>query len=122
MDNKIIKNEYIYFVEEIKEKIRLTQYETLKIVNTSLINLYWNIGKEIYIKQQKNGWGKAIVEELAKELKKEFPKVKGFSARNLWNMRNFYIEYKSNEFLQPMAAEISWTKNIIIMEKCKDSL
>jgi len=69
---------------------------------------------------------------LAKELKKEFPGVQGFSARNLWLMRRFYAEYASNTILHPMGAEleiatlpslladIGWKKNIVIMEKCKD--
>lgn len=59
---------------------------------------------------------------LAAELRKEFPEVKGFSARNLWNMRNFYVVYQVNEKLQPLVAEISWSKNLVIMEKCKDDL
>ena len=118
----ITNEEYNNFVVEIRNKIKDSQYEAMKAVNTALISLYWGIGKEIYNQQQENGWGKSIVEVLAQEIKKDFPDVQGFSARNLWNMRNFYIEYKDNEFLQPLVAEISWTKNIIIMEKCKNSL
>ena len=48
--------------------------------------------------------------------------MKGFSSRNLWNMRNFYVTYQADEKLQPMVAEISWTKNLVIMEKCKEDL
>lgn len=122
MNNSIINNDYKDFVAEIKDKIRNSQYEAMKQVNKTLINLYWGIGQEIYNQQKEKGWGKSIVEVLASEIKKEFPDVKGFSARNLWNMRNFYIEYKDNEFLQPLVAEISWSKNIIIIEKCKETL
>ena len=86
------------------------------------MNLYWGIGQEIYNQQQEKGWGKSIVELLAKELKKEFPDVHGFSARNLWRMRNLYVEYKDNGILPPLVAEISWSKNVVIMEKCKDPL
>ena len=50
----------------------------------------------------------------------EFPAVQGFSARNLWRMRNLYVEYKDNEILPPLVAEISWSKNIAIMKKCKE--
>lgn len=122
MNNSIINNDYKDLVAEIKDKIRNSQYEAMKQVNKTLINLYWGIGQEIYNQQKEKGWGKSIVEVLASEIKKEFPDVKGFSARNLWNMRNFYIEYKDNEFLQPLVAEISWSKNIIIIEKCKETL
>lgn len=94
----------------------------MRTLNTALIHLYWDIGKEIYEQQQQKGWGKSIVEVLANELKKEFPEVKGFSSRNLWNMRNFYVTYQADKKLQPMVAEISWTKNLVIMEKCKEDL
>ncbi len=58
----------------------------MKAVNKTLINLYWGIGKEIYNQQQEKGWGKSIVEVLAKEIEKDFPDVRGFSASNLWRM------------------------------------
>jgi predicted nuclease of restriction endonuclease-like (RecB) superfamily len=114
--------EYGSFIKEVKQRIYNSQYEALKTLNKALITLYWEIGKEIYIQQNEKGWGKSVVEVLSKELQKEFPNIKGFSARNLWNMRNFFVTYNENEILQPLAAEISWTKNTIIMDKCKDDL
>lgn len=122
MENNLINEDYKNFIGEIKNKIRNSQYEAMRVVNKTLINLYWGIGEEIYNQQQEKGWGKSIVELLAKELKKEFPDVKGFSASNLWRMRNFYITYKDIRELAPLVREISWTKNIAIMEKCKDDL
>jgi predicted nuclease of restriction endonuclease-like (RecB) superfamily len=113
---------YGNFIKGIKDLIYKRQYDALKAVNKELITLYWEIGEEINNQQSEKGWGKSIVEVLAKELQKEFPGVKGFSARNLWNMRNFYLVYSENKKLQPLVAEISWTKNIIIMEHCKDDL
>jgi predicted nuclease of restriction endonuclease-like (RecB) superfamily len=62
------------------------------------------------------------VETLAKDLQKEFPGMHGFSSANLWRMRNFYLTYNPNEKLAPMVREISWTKNVIIMERCKDDI
>lgn len=122
MENNLINAEYDNFIVEIKNKIRKSQYEAMKAVNTTLINLYWGIGEEIYNQQQEKGWGKSIVEVLSKEIQKEFPEVKGFSASNLWRMRNFYLTYKDIENLAPLVREISWTKNIVITEKCKDNL
>jgi predicted nuclease of restriction endonuclease-like (RecB) superfamily len=104
MSNEII--EYGSFVKEIKELIYRRQYEAMKRVNTELIQLYWEIGEEINRQQTEKGWGKSIVDVLAKELQKEFPGVQGFSARNLWLMRSFYIEYSQGTNLQPMGAEI----------------
>ena len=122
MENNLIKDDYKEFIGEIKNKIRNSQYEAMKQVNRTLINLYWGIGQEIYNQQQEKGWGKSIVEVLSKELKKEFPDVHGFSSSNLWRMRNFYVTYNNMENLAPLVREISWSKNVAIMEKCKDQL
>lgn len=113
-------NDYNHFLIEIKERIRSAQYEAMKAVNKEMIQLYWDIGKQITEKQQASGWGKAVVETLSKDLQKEFPGIQGFGARNIWYMQQFYTEYEGNEFLQPLVAEISWTKHLIIMTKCKD--
>ncbi|RJQ18908.1 MAG: DUF1016 domain-containing protein [Nitrospiraceae bacterium] len=118
----IISPEYKTFFKEIKERIHKAQYDALKAVNKELINLYWDIGKSIVSKQEKLAWGKAIVETLAKDLQKEFPGIQGFSSANLWRMRNFYLTYHKNEKLAPLVREISWTKNIIILERCKDDI
>ena len=101
-----------YISAEVKERIRRSQYKALKSVNKELIQLYWDIGQMIVDKQQRLGWGKSVVEQLSKELLKEYPCIKGFSVRNLWNMRLFYSELQQNEKLQPLVGEISWTKNI----------
>lgn len=114
--------EYKTFFKEIKERIYRAQYDAFKAVNKELINLYWDIGKSIVAKQDKLGWGKAIVETLAKDLQKEFAGMQGFSVQNLWNMRQFYSSYKDNPKLQPLVGEISWTKNVIIMQRCKDDV
>ncbi len=109
------------FITEIKQKVRAAQYEALKAVNTALIALYWEIGKEISEKQSES-WGKAIVPTLSKELQKEFPGTGGFSVGNLWIMAQFYTEYHADENLAPLVREISWSKHITILKKCKDSL
>ncbi|TAN42563.1 MAG: DUF1016 family protein [Nitrospirae bacterium] len=99
--------EYKTFLGEIKERIHKAQYEALKAVNKELINLYWDIGTSIVAKQEKLGWGKAIVETLARDLQKEFPGIQRFSVQNLWNMRQFYSTYNENSKLQPLVGEIS---------------
>lgn len=110
------------FVIQVKEKIRKAQYESLKAVNRELLSLYWDLGELIVQKQKTFGWGKSVVAELAKELKKEFPGTNGFSVQNLWYMRQFYLEYSSAPNLQPLVGEISWTKHLVIFSKCKDPL
>ena len=118
----IMSAEYKNFFTEIKERIHKAQYDALKAVNKELINLYLDIGRSIVAKQDTLGWGKAVVETLAKDLQKEFPGIQGFSSANLWRMQKFYLTYHSSEKLAPMVREISWTKNIIIMERCKDDI
>lgn len=110
---------YLKFLKEIKERIISAQYQALRAVNKELINLYWDIGRRIVEKQKQHGWGKSIVENLARDLQREFPGINGFSERNLWNMRQFYSYYNDYPKLQPLAAEISWYKNVIIMGRCR---
>ena len=117
-----INTDYKTFLEEIKTQVYQSQHQALKKVNKELIALYWFIGKSIIEKQQLHNWGKSIVEELSRDLQKEFVGVKGFSSRNLWYMRNFYNHYDQNQKLQPLVAEISWSHNILILDKCKDDL
>jgi predicted nuclease of restriction endonuclease-like (RecB) superfamily len=96
-----LQNNEFSFIESIKAKVRIAQYEAFKAVNVQLIALYWELGKAISEKQSE-GWGKAIVPTLAKELQMEFPKMSGFSVGNLWLMSQFYNEYNLNENLVPL--------------------
>lgn len=116
-----LEKSQIEFITEIKQKIRQAQYEALKAVNVHLIDLYWEIGKSIAEKQGES-WGKAVVPTLSKELQKEFPGVGGFSEGNLWRMAQFYTEYQAVENLAPLVREISWSKHIVIFQRCKDAL
>jgi predicted nuclease of restriction endonuclease-like (RecB) superfamily len=106
------------FIADIKEKVRQAQYAALKKVNIELIQLYWELGKAISEKQAL-GWGKAIVPTLSKELQKEFPKMTGLSTTNLWYMVQWYNAYHADLNLQPLVGEISWSKHLIILAKCK---
>ena len=94
----------------------------MRAVNKELIGLYKEIGHMIVEKQELLEWGKSVVENLAKDLQNEFPGTEGFSSRNLWRMRTFYLEYRDNEKLPLLVAEISWSHNIVLIEKCKDLL
>jgi predicted nuclease of restriction endonuclease-like (RecB) superfamily len=118
----IDKAQFAQFLTEIKAKIREAQLEALRAVNKYLIDLYWDIGKMIVERQEAHGWGKSVVERLSEELQLAFPGTQGYSVQNLWYMRQFYLEYYQAEILQPLVGEISWTKNVVIMSKCKDEL
>ena len=117
----LASTEYQSFRDEITKRIRSAQYEALKAVNKEMIALYWEIGRRITEQQTTLGWGKSVVENLSKDIQSEFPGIQGFSARNMWDMARFYSEYQSNEILQPLVAEISWSKHIVILTKCKET-
>ena len=113
-------SDYSQFLVEIKDRIYQSHYEATKAVNHEIIRLYWDIGYSITEKRQTLGWGKSVVATLAEDLQKEFPGIIGFGKSNLWSMAQFYAEYHNNEFLQPLVGEISWSKHLVIMSKCKD--
>jgi predicted nuclease of restriction endonuclease-like (RecB) superfamily len=73
-------------------------------------------------RQDVEGWGKAVVEQLAADLRTEFPGVGGFSASNLWRMKAFFEAYNGLEKLAPLVREIGWSHNLAILERCKDPL
>ncbi|HPC57988.1 MAG: PDDEXK nuclease domain-containing protein [Kiritimatiellae bacterium] len=106
----------------VKERVRAAQYQALKAVNRELVGLYWDIGRLIVERQANAGWGKAIVQQLAADLQREFPGIGGFSASNLWRMKAFFETYAGSEKLAPLVREISWSHNLIILERCSDPL
>ncbi len=114
------RDSYLSLLREIKERIRSAQYAALRAVNRELINLYWDIGRLIVDRQSGETWGRSVVQNLAKDLQLEFPGVAGFSAPNLYKMRHFYDTYRANENLSPLVREISWTKNLVILEQCSE--
>jgi predicted nuclease of restriction endonuclease-like (RecB) superfamily len=119
---QLVSAEYVSLLSEVKERVRRAQYAALRSVNRELITLYWDIGRMIVGRQVDGSWGKAVVERLAADLRAEFPGVGGFSASNLWRMKAFYEAYASSEKLAPLVREISWSHNLIILERCSDPL
>jgi predicted nuclease of restriction endonuclease-like (RecB) superfamily len=150
--NLRLQPDYQHFLCDVLEKIQSARYAMLESVSKQTVALYWEIGRAVSKKMQAKGWGKSIVEQLAKDLQTEFQGVRGFSARNIWRMKIFYEYYNSviqitgNKKdticatavaqIQPdeksvtvaefqsstpqLVAEVGWTQNCIILEKCKD--
>jgi predicted nuclease of restriction endonuclease-like (RecB) superfamily len=115
-----IKNsDYKKFFSEIKARVVQARYEAYRAVNKELICLYWDIGKGIVEKQERLGWGEAVVERLSLDLQREFAGVKGLSAQNLWRMKQFYVAYSKNEKLSALLRELSWTQNLYILHRAK---
>ena len=113
---------YIDFIKELKQKISQAKNKTILSVNKAMIELYFEIGKNIVQKQETLGWGKSVVEQMAKDLQNEFGKKSGYSTQNLWYMRQFYLAYHDDLNLQQLVGEILWGHNILIFTKCKSDI
>ena len=98
---------YADFLLEVKTQIRQRQLQALRTVNSEMLALYWWLGENIGQRQATLGWGKAVVENLARDLQSEFPGRNGFSAQNLWLMRQFVNEYTHKPKLQPLVGEMA---------------
>ncbi len=94
--------DYAKLLTSVKERVRAAQYAALKAVNTELVGLYLDIGRMIVERQAGETWGKAIVQQLADDLQREFPGIGGFSASNLWRMKAFFEAYQGAEKLAPL--------------------
>jgi len=115
-------SEYKGFLSQVTEQIRRSRTRAAQAVNKEAVNLYWWLGEHIVLNQNQHGWGKSFVERLSRDLNKLFPDAKfGFSARNLWDMRRFYLEYKDHQKLRQLVAEIPWGQNLLVMSKVKDN-
>ena len=84
---------YVELLEDIKDRIRHAQIRAAVGASRELIRLYWDIGREIVQRQQREGWGKGIVDRLAGDIQKAFPGIHGFSASNVSRMRAFFLSY-----------------------------
>ncbi|MCF7837059.1 MAG: PDDEXK nuclease domain-containing protein [Candidatus Marinimicrobia bacterium] len=117
-----LPGDYAALLVEIKERVRSAQLAAFRAVNKGLVGLYWDIGLMIVERQAGETWGKAIVQQLAGDLQREFPDVGGFSASNLWRMKGFYEAYRASGKLAPLVREIAWSHNLIILERCNEPL
>jgi predicted nuclease of restriction endonuclease-like (RecB) superfamily len=111
--------DYQKSLTSIIRQVEASKHKAITTVNKLLIELYWFIGETIVNLQEKSNWGDAVVEKLSQDLRMKYPDQSGFSVRNLWNMKRFYATYRQHEKLQALPAEISWTNNVIILDKTK---
>jgi predicted nuclease of restriction endonuclease-like (RecB) superfamily len=120
--NELISNkEYRFWLNELKNKIRKKQIQAVLSVNKTLMELYWDLGKDIIEKQQDAVWGSNFIEQLSIDLRHEFPEIKEFSRRNLYAIRQWYLFYSEHfEFVPQAAAQIPWGHNRLIIGKIKD--
>ena len=116
MTIKSLDSSYLATLDIVKKKIETAQRKSAFLENSSLITLYWEIGKIILECQKEEYWGSKAIDFLAQDLKKQFPGIKGFSVRNLKYMRKFADNYQDSEFVQEVLAQIPWEHHIKELE------
>jgi predicted nuclease of restriction endonuclease-like (RecB) superfamily len=116
-----LSTEYQEFLISLKQRIRTSQIQAALAVNRELILLYWQIGREILLRQSQQGWGAKVIDRLSQDLQAEFPELKGLSGRNLKYMRAFAEAYPEDEFVQQLVAQIPWGHNVVLLDRVKDS-
>src|SRR3990167_1980302 len=135
---------YGNLLSDIKTRIRQAQVKATLSANSEMILMYWDIGRMIQERQDREGWGTAVIPRLARDIRNELPEEKGFSERNIKRMLRFYREYPNilpimpqavaqlqqavgqlpvNEhsvIVQRLVAQLPWGHNILLMERVKD--
>lgn len=109
--------DYENSLSSIIKRVEESKHKAITTVNKLLIELYWFIGETIINLQEKSKWGDKVVEKLSQDLRMKYPDMNGLSERNLWNMKRFYETYHQYAKLQALLAEISWTNNVIMVDK-----
>lgn len=110
-------DKYFEVLNDIKKTLMTTRNRIVENVNKDLVLMYYNIGLKLI---ENNKWGSSFIDMLAKDLKREFPTLKGMSARNLRYMQKFATEFDNDEFLQGVLAKLSWNHNQILLDRVKD--
>ena len=112
--------DYAAFLSQLKQRIRETQVRAALAVNAELVRLYWGIGHDILARQEQQGWGTKVIDQVAHDLRSEFPGLTGFSSRNLKYMRAFAKAWPDAAIVQQAAAQIPWFHNCILLDKVND--
>lgn len=113
---------YDDFLRDLKDRIRTAQVRAALSVNQELVLLYWQIGRDILLRQQQQGWGAKVIDRLSADLRQAFPEMKGFSPRNLKYMRALATIYPDEQFVQQAVAQIPWGHNVRILDHVKESV
>lgn len=113
---------YKALLADLKRRIQQAQVWAGLAVNRELVLLYWSIGREILIRQEREGWGAKVIDSLARDLHQSFPEMKGLSPRNLKYMRALAEAWPEESIVQQAAAQIPWFHNCTLLDKVKDPL
>jgi predicted nuclease of restriction endonuclease-like (RecB) superfamily len=112
---------YAEWLADLKLRIHTAQQRAALAVNRELVLLYWQIGRDILARQAAQGWGAKVIEQLARDLHKAFPEMKGFSRANLMYMRAFADAWPDEAIVQQAVGHLPWGHNLVLLTKLKDA-
>ena len=112
--------DYVQWLQSLKEQIRTARIKASLAVNSELIRLYWRIGSEIVARRATQHWGTKVLEQLAKDLRSEFPDMKGLSLTNLKYMAQFAEAWPAAAIGQQLVDQLPWGQNIVLMTQLPD--
>ena len=113
-------DDYRTWLAELKQRVERARQRAVTSVNHELVTLYWQIGHDILERQQRQGWGARVVDQLARDLKAAFPDMRGFSPRNLKYMRALAQAWPEPEFVQQPVAQLPWSHVVTLLDKLDD--
>ena len=131
-------DDYVVVLAELKQRIAAAQTRAALAVSRELVALYWHVGGTIVLRQASAGWGDAVVERLSHDLRQAFPALEGFSPRNIWRMRSFFLAWSGDpkkltravsetgtrlaaKKLPQAVSEIPWGHNIVLLQRLETS-
>jgi len=115
-----IPADYAVWLAEIKTRVTAARQRAALAAHAELIRLYWQIGREILLRQAEQGWGGKVIERLARDLREAFPDMKGFSRANLLYMRAFAEAWPDEAIVQQAAGQLPWFHNVLLLTRVKD--
>ncbi|KVL64536.1 hypothetical protein WM03_32025 [Burkholderia ubonensis] len=113
-------DDYRSWLTDLKQRVEHARQRAAASANRELVTLYWQIGRDILERQQLQGWGAKVIDQLARDLKDAFPDMRGFSPRNLKYMRALAQAWPAREFVQQPAAQLPWFHLCTLLDKVKD--
>ncbi|SMF47488.1 putative nuclease of restriction endonuclease-like (RecB) superfamily [Cellulosimicrobium cellulans J34] len=120
-NQSIAPAEYAELLERLKDRVRTSQVRAARAANTELLRLYWSIGRDILDRQQAAGWGAKVVDQLATDLRAEFPDQRGWSRRNLLYMRAVAQAWPDEDtFVQQAVAQLPWGHVTVLLTRLDD--
>ena len=108
---------YAEILRNLKQRIQQERLRTVMAANSAMVLLYWDIGRTILERQDREGWGARVIDRLSTDLHEAFPDMHGLSPRNLKYMRAFATAWPERTIVQRVIAQLPWRQNIALMER-----